>query len=258
MPASARIQALDRRVWDAQSDAGQLQGRLRERHGGGATEMPGIRLMASGLPHRQWNNGDVNEPERVPWDEVRAWYAARAGGAGVPWGVRVPIDQSLDRGRRLFRKRCMALPAADFRPVSAPDRVTLRRVDLADVAVVTRIDAEAFGESSELTRRWIEPSLEAADVSVTLALFDGEPVGIATAVRSNGRAGACVGVYGVGVDTAVRGRGIGGAITSWLLDRAFRSGASLAHLNPDSDAAARLYARLGFVETAGIDIYVDV
>jgi hypothetical protein len=32
----------------------------------------------------------------------------------------------------------------------------------------------------------------------------------------------------------------------------------LAHLHPDSDAAARLYARIGFVETPGFDVYVDL
>ena len=47
-------------------------------------------------------------------------------------------------------------------------------------------------------------------------------------------------------------------MTSWLLEQAFADGAALAHLNPDSDAAARLYARLGFVETAGLDVYTDL
>jgi len=47
-------------------------------------------------------------------------------------------------------------------------------------------------------------------------------------------------------------------ITSSLLDRGFAAGAELAHLHPDSDAAARLYARLGFVETPGVDVYVDL
>ena len=78
--------ALDRRVWDAHGDAWQAQGRLREGCGGGAAEMPGIRLMASGLPHAQWNNGDVTQPDEVPWNDVRAWYAARAGRPGRPLG----------------------------------------------------------------------------------------------------------------------------------------------------------------------------
>ncbi|MGH6623605.1 MAG: GNAT family N-acetyltransferase, partial [Burkholderiaceae bacterium] len=62
----------------------------------------------------------------------------------------------------------------------------------------------------------------------------------------------------VGVLERARRRGVGSALTSWLLERAFADGATLAHLNPDSDAAARLYARLGFVETAGLDVYTDL
>jgi hypothetical protein len=42
------------------------------------------------------------------------------------------------------------------------------------------------------------------------------------------------------------------------MQRAFADGAALAHLNPDSEAAERLYTRLGFVATAGLDIYVDL
>jgi ribosomal protein S18 acetylase RimI-like enzyme len=256
--AAIRRRALDSRVWDAQSDAWQVQGRLREREGGGALELPGVRLMASGLPHAQWNNGDVTELERVAWDDVRAWYAARARGAGVPWGVRVPADTPLGRGRHKFRKRCMALEPAAFRTIAAPERVVIRRAKPADTAVATRIDAAAFDEALEITCGWVEPSLRSSEIRVALALFDDEPVGIATAVHSNDRAGAAVGIYGVGVYAAVRGRGIGAALTSWLIHLAFVDGATLAHLNPDTDAAARLYSRLGFIETAGLDVYTDL
>ena len=47
-------------------------------------------------------------------------------------------------------------------------------------------------------------------------------------------------------------------MTSWLLEMVFTQGATLAHLNPDSEPAARLYARLGFIETAGLDVYCDL
>jgi hypothetical protein len=32
----------------------------------------------------------------------------------------------------------------------------------------------------------------------------------------------------------------------------------LAHLHPDSDDAVRIYARLGFIEVPGLEIYVDL
>jgi GNAT superfamily N-acetyltransferase len=53
-----------------------------------------------------------------------------------------------------------------------------------------------------------------------------------------------------------RRRGVASAVTEWLLDRGAAAGAQLAHLHPDTDEAARIYARLGFVEVDGLDIYV--
>lgn len=55
-----------------------------------------------------------------------------------------------------------------------------------------------------------------------------------------------------------RGRGVAAAMSSWLLAAGFTAGAELAHLHPDTDATARIYARLGFVETGGLDVYVEV
>jgi GNAT superfamily N-acetyltransferase len=248
--------SLDERVWAAQADAWQAEGRLREPFGGGAAELPGIRLMASGLPHAQWNNGDVTEPAPVSWQEVRAWYAARAG--GVPWGVRVPAGMALGRGRLLFRKRCMGLLHAAFRPVDPPPGTTIRVAAPADDDTVARIDASAFGDPLESIRRWVGPHLGAPGFTVAVAISGGEAVGIATAIVTKDRAGACVGIFGVGVAKQARRRGIGAALVSWLLQRAIAKGIDLAHLNPNTDEAARLYARLGFVETAGLDVYADV
>ena len=50
---------LEARVRTAHADAWAVEGALREPHGGGAATLPGIRLMASGLPHAQWNSADV-------------------------------------------------------------------------------------------------------------------------------------------------------------------------------------------------------
>ena len=66
-----------------------------------------------------------------------------------------------------------------------------------------------------------------------------------------------MGVFGVGVLPEYRGRGIGAALTATAVAWGFETGAELIHLNPDTDAAARLYTRLGFVETAGLDVYVS-
>jgi GNAT superfamily N-acetyltransferase len=62
----------------------------------------------------------------------------------------------------------------------------------------------------------------------------------------------------VGVLPDARGRGVAAAMSWWLCDRAFDRGAGLVHLHPDDDRAARVYARLGFAEVEGLDVYVDL
>jgi predicted GNAT family acetyltransferase len=47
-------------------------------------------------------------------------------------------------------------------------------------------------------------------------------------------------------------------MSAWLLERGFAEGARLAHLHPDTDTAARVYARLGFTPAGALDIYVDL
>lgn len=249
---------LNEQVWEAQGDAWQAEGRLRASLGGGAVEWPGVRLMASGLPHPQWNNADVSDPRSFPLARVRAWYAARAHGAGVPWGVRVRAGHPFAYGRHLFRKRCMALRPSRFVRPAGVDGVEVRSAGPADAETVAAIDAAAFDEAVETTRPWIEPHLAAPGFTVALARLAGMPVGIATAIRTNEQAGPCAGVFGVGVLVPARGRGIGALLTSWLLERAFADGATLVHLNPNDDEAARLYQRLGFRETSGFDVYVGL
>lgn len=254
----AFVGELDARVWTAHADVWQAEGRLRTPLGGGAVELPGVRLMASGLPHGKWNSGDVTDAARVDLDRVRAWYAARAHGAGVPWGLRAPPGARIPDGRLLFRKRCMALLPDGLAPVRTPPAVTIRIATPTDVEAVSRIDATAFGDAVEETRGWVAPQLGAPGFTVALAELGDEPVGVATAIVTDDRAGRTVGIFGVGVLAPARNRGIGGALTSWLVERAFDAGATLAHLNPNTDPAARVYARLGFVETVGLDIYVDL
>lgn len=214
--------------------------------------------MASGLPHAQWNNGDVTDPERFVVEDVRAWYAARAGGTGVPWGVRVPAERPFSHGRFRFRKRCMALLPDGYKPPVVPAAVEVGVAAPADLEAVAAIDAAAFDSPVDLTRAWVEPHFGALQCVVALARLHGEPVGVATALLTDDRAGACVGIFGVGVLPHARRQGIGSALTCWLLEQALDAGVTLAHLNPDSEAAARLYARLGFRETAGLDVYTNL
>jgi GNAT superfamily N-acetyltransferase len=242
----------------AHGDAWQAEGHLRERFGGGAVELDGARLSASGLPHPQWNNGDLVDPARFDLAAVRDWFATRAFGAGVPWGMRVPAGSFFPHGRFMFAQRCMALRPEQFVTARPPAHVTIAESGLHDVDTIARIDAAAFGEKVEQILPWIAPHLGVQGYTVALARLDGEAVGVATAVSTHGRAGCCVGVFGVGVLERARRRGIGAALSAWLLERAFDAGAMLAHLTPNTEAAARVYARLGFRATPGFDVYAGL
>lgn len=245
---------LGRRVQEAHGDAWQEQGWLRIAWGGGSATLAGVRVMRSGLPHAQWNNGDVYDPEAVDLEKLRAWYAEPA----VPWGVRVPADAQWSAGRHLFRKRAMGLVRPAWNPAPVPAGVALRRGVPADLEAVTAVDAAAFGDPVDQNRPWIEPLLLSDRCHVLVAETEGVVVGCATGTRSDGWAGPAVMVTGVAVAEPFRRRGIGAALTSALAHWAFGSDATLVHLSPDEDTAARLYAGLGFVEVPGFDVYVDV
>lgn len=241
------------RVRAAHGDAWQEQGRLRVAQGGGAAELPGARVMASGLAHPQWNNADVHDAA-VDINRVQEWYAAR----GVPWGVRVPSGMPFAVGTHLFSKRLMGLTPAQFTAHPLQPSLTMRPATSDDVDAVVHIDAVAFESTPDVERPWVEPHLTWPRATVVLATLDGEPVGTAYSVRSDGWAGPALYLAGTGVLPEARGRGVAAAMTSWLVHRGIAAGARLAHLHPDTDAAARVYARLGFVEVDGFEVYVDL
>lgn len=238
----------------AHAETWQVHGRIRADRGGAVADLPGIRLMAGGLPLPQWNNGDVVDPARVDVAAVRDWYAAR----GVPWGVRVPAGVEWPHGRHLFRKRVLLLEPTRLAPAPAVPGLRVRRAGAADLAAVLAVDVAAFGGDRAASGRWLEPLLRAPEVTVALAELDGAPVATAYVVRSDGRAGPAVGLGGVGVLPPARRRGVAGAVASWLLAGAIDAGARIAHTEPDTDGAARGYVRLGFAEAAALDVYVDL
>jgi GNAT superfamily N-acetyltransferase len=209
--------------------------------------------MASGLAHPQWNNADVHDAG-VDIAAVCDWYAA----LGVPWGVRVPTGMPFAVGTHLFHKRLMGLTPARFTAPSAPPELTMRPATSDDLDAVLHVDAVAFDSDPNVERPWLEPHLSWQRATVVLASLDDEPVGTAYSVRSDGWAGPALYVAGTGVLPEARGRGVGAAMTSWLVHRGLADGAGLAHLHPDTDAATRVYARLGFVEVDGFEVFVDL
>jgi len=241
------------RVHAAHADAWAVEGRLRERDGGGVLEARGLRLMASGLPQAQWNSGDVTAPD-ADLDVARRFYAAR----GVGWGLRVPAGMKWRHGRRLLTLRLMALDPAAFAPAGEIPGVAVRAATADDLEAVVAIDAEAFDEDPADEQPWIAPHLGAPGITTALATIDGAPAGTGYAIHTDGRGGPAVYLAGVAVRAAVRRRGVGAALSSWLLARGLAGGARLGHLHADTDDAARVYARLGFADTTGLDVYIDL
>ncbi len=218
----------------------------------GVAEFPGVRLMASGLAHPQWNNGDVEDPGLVDLAAVRDWYAER----GVPWGLRVPAGAVWPHGRKLVTRRLMGVSASQVRAAAPVGAVALRAATTADLAAVLMVDTVAFGESVQRQRPWLELLVAHPAVTVAIAEQQGQPVATGYLVVSSGRAGPAAYLGGIAVLPAARRRGVGAAVSWWLMERGRDSGAELWHLHPDHDAAASLYRRLGFVEADGLDIYL--
>ena len=219
-------------------------------------ELPGSRLSATGLPHPQWNNGDVDDPSLVDVDVdvVRSWYAA----LGVPWGMRVPADAEWRHGRFLFCKRLMGVVPTGFVPAAERPGVVVRAAVDGDFDAVLYIDTVAFEESVDVERPWLQLLAAHPAVIRAVAETDGRVVATGTVTLTDGRAGPAGYVAGIGVLPEARRRGVGAALSSWLTRTAFSEGATLCHLHPDTDAAAAIYTRLGYVEVDGLDIYVDL
>jgi ribosomal protein S18 acetylase RimI-like enzyme len=241
---------LEQRARTALADAWEAEGLLREAQGGTAAELPDIRLMASGLPHAQWNSAQVTGPH-PDIHGARAFYGERR----LPWGMRLPVGMPCAHGRFVVRLRLMALRAPSFQPVQVVAGLDLVLAGKDELESVVAVDAAAFGEDPEVDRLWIEPHLGAEEVETAIAAIDGQAVATGYTVRTDARAGPALYVGGVAVAEQARRRGVAAAMTSWLLLRGLAGGAELAHLHADSARAARIFARLGFEEAGELDVY---
>jgi len=235
-------------VRTAHADAWQVLGVRATR------SLPGVRLMATGLAHAQWNDGDIDDPALVDIDAVRDWY----DDLGVPWGLRLPADAPWPHGRKILTKRLMGLTPAAYAAPTVPPRVTIRQATTADFEAYLHVDSTAFEDDPALQRPWLELLLCHPKATVAVAEVDGAIVASGQIVMSDDQAGPAAYVGGIAVLPDARRRGIGAAITGWLVERGFDSGAALAHLHPDTDHAAGIYQRLGFTEVEGFDVYLPI
>jgi GNAT superfamily N-acetyltransferase len=234
----------------AVADAWQAEGLLRESLGGGAAAFRDVRVMASGLPRPHWNNADVTGPD-PDLEAAHAFYAER----GLPWGIRV-AGRPWQHGRHVMRQRLMALTRHSFQPARALEGLRLTLAGPGEVESVAAIDAAAFGEDPQTHCPWIEPHLGATCVETALAALGGGPVATAYTLRSDGLAGPALYLGGVAVLEGARRHGVAATMATRLLQRGFAAGAELAHLHADTEASARVFARLGFREAGELDVYL--
>lgn len=246
---------LPARVRTVHADHWRAQGRLRERFGGAVEDLRDLQVVFSGVRLPEFNGGDVTGPD-PDLDGARAFYARH----GVSeWGVRVPAGMPWDAGHKLRTLRLLGLEAGGGRAAPpAVDGLTVRAAVPRDIDAVLAVDAIAFGLDPGERGPWLTPMLATDAALVAIGELDGEPVACGYVVHTAGRAGPAAHLGGVGVLPAVRGRGIAAALSHWLLEAGWARGARLAELHADSDAAARIYHRLGFFEAGGLDVYVEL
>lgn len=251
LPQVTRITAW--RAYAAHVDAWQTHGRVFGPHGGGVKTCPGLKLMASGLDYDYLNTACVLDHAAADLECARVWFAER----GLPWGVIAPTGTPWRQGTRLLGQRLMTLAPERYRPVQAPPGLVLASAAREDLEVVVAIDNAAFGSEVVAARAWLAPLCASELVEVAVASLSGVPVATGYATRCEGEAGTTVYVGGIGVIPGARRRGVGTALSSWLVGRAFKGAADFAHLQTESDGAARIYAALGFSQSGSIDIYTN-
>ena len=180
-------------------DAWQVQGRLRERLGGGAQELYGLR--ADGLrasPEAESNSGDVTAPD-ADVAGARAFYAAR----NAAWGVRVPAGMPWAPRPAVARRCASWRPEAHAqRPVDPVARSPPRgrpRHDLDDRPRRRRGGVTARTPTSGVRLARADASAAAA-ITVALATLDGDPVAHRrTSIHTDGVGGPALHVAGIAV-----------------------------------------------------------
>ncbi len=240
-------------VFTAHVDAWQTHGRLFEPYGGGAADLAGWRLMASGLPYPYLNAACVTDLAVADVETARAWYRARA----LPWGTIVPSGSTWPHGRLLLRQSLMALEPAGLSEAAGPAELVFRRAGGDEIETVVSVDSAAFGSATDAAQAWLAPLCLFPEVEVALGYLDDRAVATGYATFCDGLAGPSLYLGGIGVVPSARRRGVASALVSWLVARGLARGAGFAHLQTDSEGAARVYAKLGFAERSRIDIYAE-
>jgi GNAT superfamily N-acetyltransferase len=224
------------RVWQAD---------VASRPRGDFADLGGVAVHTTGIPVRHWNGAHLTSPrglERLP--QVAEWFAAR----GMPWGLLIPDELQLEPAgmRHLTTQPVMLRDLSGLPPVP---ELALRWTGAGAAA---EVQAAAFGDDPEQTRRFVTPKLLNAASAVVTAYDGSRPVSTATVFVVDGVAA----VYGVGTIPAYRRRGLGRALTLAALHEGARRGADLACLNP-TDSGEPVYRALGFEDAPPWQVWVS-
>jgi ribosomal protein S18 acetylase RimI-like enzyme len=123
----------------------------------------------------------------------------------------------------------------------APSRLTVRRMQLAEIAELAEVIPEIT--DAQLANRWREQSQGYRELLV--AERDGELVGTVSIAETYRP--ASLHLFALEVAASRRNEGIGGEIVGWVIDEARRRGLRRVYLEVRTDnPARRLYHRLGF------------
>ena len=123
----------------------------------------------------------------------------------------------------------------------APSRLTLRRMQLAEIAELAEVIPEI--SDAQLANRWREQSQGYRELLV--AERNGELVGTVSIAETYRP--PSLHLFALEVAASRRNEGIGGEIVAWVVDEARRRGLRRVYLEVRTDnPARRLYHRLGF------------
>ncbi len=144
------------------------------------------------------------------------------------------------------REPLMACTPATFSPVAAAG-VAVRALspDDPDMDLATYIQIRDESEERPTPERIARLRARIALEHETLALasFDGEPAGTGRCLFAEGGLGELVAIVTTRV---LRRRGIAGTVVSFLVQRHFAAGGTLAWLSAANGGAESVYARVGF------------
>jgi ribosomal protein S18 acetylase RimI-like enzyme len=129
---------------------------------------------------------------------------------------------------------------------------TTREDELAPVPWTPEQKAAFLAQQFDAQRRHYRTYF--ASCAFDVIEHDGEPVGRLYLDTQPGR----LHLIDIAFMPAWRGRGVGGAILEALMATARDSGARIAAHVEKFNPALRLYRRLGFVDVADLDVYIEI